>query len=68
MNLLEAFGIIDLGVKDLTEEDLLIGLDENNIEFSSKKYITPYNLDLFITQKDLLKTSLCKYIEALYKY
>lgn len=62
-NLLEAFGIIDLGIKDLTEEDLLIGLDKNNIEFSSKKYITQYNPDLFITQKDLLKTSLCKYIE-----
>lgn len=30
MNLLETFGIIDLGVKDLSEEDLLIGLDENN--------------------------------------
>ena len=27
-NLLEAFNIIDLGIKDLTEEDLLIGLDK----------------------------------------
>lgn len=63
MNLLEAFNIIDLGIKDLKEEDLLIGLDKNNIEFSSKKYIIQYNPELFITQNDLLKTTLSKYIE-----